>query len=211
MRFRNDTAYPLLIRGTTGVDFVRFEIWGPPTGRTVTFSRPIVKNVVQATDSVQETTSIPAGTKKRIEYPVSGMQVWVTRTVRDAAGTVIHSDTWYSNYKRVNGILLVGVKASAPTPTPQPPPAPPPAPTPEPTPAPEPTPEPTPSPGAVSRRPRCARVATGGSGGDGGESNSPSETRDPDPLRACPMLDLDRPTPIGRGDDRSSCVSLDRA
>ena len=111
MRFRNDTAYPLLIRGTTGVDFVRFEIWGPPTGRTVTFSAPTIKNVVPATDSVQETTTIPAGTRKRIEYPVKGMQVWVTRTVRDAAGTIIHSNTWYSNYKRVNGIVLVGVKA----------------------------------------------------------------------------------------------------
>ena len=70
MRFRNDTAYPLLIRGTTGVGFVRFEIWGPPTGRTVTFTTPIIKNVVRATDSVQYTTSIPVGTRKRIEYPV---------------------------------------------------------------------------------------------------------------------------------------------
>jgi len=140
MRFRNDTEYPLLIRGTTGVDFVRFEIWGPPTGRTVTFSAPTIKNVVPATDSVQETTTIPAGTRKRIEYPVKGMQVWVSRTVRDAAGTVIHSNTWYSNYKRVNGILLVGVKATTPASTPTPRPVPTPAPTPEP------TPEPTPAP-----------------------------------------------------------------
>ncbi len=134
MRFRNDTAYPLLIRGITGVDFVRFEIWGPPTGRTVTFSAPTIKNVVPATDSVQETTTIPAGTRKRIEYPVKGMQVWVSRTVRDATGTVIHSNTWYSNYKRVNGIVLVGVKATTPAPTPTPGPVPTPAPTPEPTP-----------------------------------------------------------------------------
>jgi vancomycin resistance protein YoaR len=140
MRFRNDTKYPLLIRGTTGVDFVRFEIWGPPTGRTVTFSAPTIKNVVPATDSVQETTTIPVGTRKRIEYPVKGMQVWVSRTVRDAAGTVIHSNTWYSNYKRVNGIVLVGVKATTPAPTPTPGPSPTPAPTPVP------TPEPTPAP-----------------------------------------------------------------
>ena len=140
MRFRNDTEYPLLVRGTTGVDFVRFEIWGPPTGRTVTFSAPTIKNVVPATDSVQETTTIPAGTRKRIEYPVKGMQVWVSRTVRDAAGTIIHSNTWYSNYKRVNGIVLVGVKANTPAPTPTP------GPVPTPAPAPEPTPEPTPAP-----------------------------------------------------------------
>ncbi len=138
MRFRNDTEYPLLIRGTTGVDFVRFEIWGPPTGRTVSFTTPIVKNVLYATDSVQETSSIPVGTKKRIEYPVNGKQVWVTRTVRDAVGTVIHEETWYSNYKRVNGILLVGVEEPAPTP--------PPSPTPTPSPSPSPTPAPTPAP-----------------------------------------------------------------
>ena len=142
MRFRNDTEYPLLVRGTTGVDFVRFEIWGPPTGRTVTLSAPTIKNVVPATDSVQETTTIPAGTRKRIEYPVRGMQVWVSRTVRDAAGTVIHSNTWYSNYKRVNGIVLVGVKATTPAPTPTPGPVPTPVPTPDPVPTPEPTPTP---------------------------------------------------------------------
>jgi vancomycin resistance protein YoaR len=134
MRFRNDTAYPLLIRGTTGVGFVRFEIWGPPTGRTVTFTTPIIKNVVRATDSVQHTTSIPVGTKKRIEYPVNGMQAWVTRTVRDANGAVIHDETWYSNYKRVNGIVLVGEEAPAPTPTPTPGPSTTPVPTPSPAP-----------------------------------------------------------------------------
>ncbi|MFH1474555.1 MAG: VanW family protein [Chloroflexota bacterium] len=136
MRFRNDTRYPLLIRGYTGVSFVRFEIWGPPTGRTVTFTKPIIKNVVRATDSVQYTTSIRAGTQKRIEYPVNGMQAWVTRTVRDASGSVIHSNTWYSNYKRVNGILLIGKKATTPTPVPTP------VPTPAPTPAPTPVPTP---------------------------------------------------------------------
>jgi vancomycin resistance protein YoaR len=137
MRFRNDTAYPLLVRGWTGINFVRFEVWGPPTGRTVTFTRPTIRNVLRATDSVEYTTSIPAGTKKRIEYPVNGMQVWVTRTVRDAKGTVIHSNTWYSNYKRVNGILLIG-KAPTPTPTPTPKPSATPAPTPVPPPAPAP-------------------------------------------------------------------------
>jgi len=142
MRFRNDTQYPLLIRGYTGATFVRFEIWGPPTGRTVTFTTPIIKNILRATDSVQDTTSIPVGTKKRIEYPVNGMQVWVTRTVRDANATVIHSDTWYSNYKRVNGILLIG--KTAPTPTPEPSPTPGPSATPAPTPTPEPTPTPAP-------------------------------------------------------------------
>jgi vancomycin resistance protein YoaR len=129
MRFRNDTKYPLLIRGWTGLDYVRFEIWGPPTGRTVSFSQPIVRNVVRAIDTVQYTTSLRPGQSKRIEYPDNGMQVWVTRTVRDASGKVIHRDTWYSDYKRVNGIVLVGKKAAT-TPKPSPTPTPTPAPTP---------------------------------------------------------------------------------
>jgi vancomycin resistance protein YoaR len=128
MRFRNDTKYPLLIRGFTGYNYVRFEIWGPPTGRRVTFTRPTIRNVLQASDTVQYTSSLRPGQSKRIEYPVNGMQVWVTRTVRDASGKVIHSDTWYSNYKRVNGIVLVGKKATTPAPKPTPSPAPTPAP-----------------------------------------------------------------------------------
>ncbi|HSW42899.1 MAG TPA: VanW family protein [Patescibacteria group bacterium] len=134
VRFRNDTEYPLLIRGLNGVGFVRFEIWGPPTGRTVTLARPVIEDVVRATDSVQETTTIPVGTRERIEHPVDGMQVWVTRTVLDAAGTVVHRNTWHSNYRRVNGIVLVGVAPteSAPPPTPPPPASPPPPPPPPP-------------------------------------------------------------------------------
>jgi vancomycin resistance protein YoaR len=131
MRFRNDTAYPILIRGTTGVGSVRFEIWGPPTGRKVSFSRPTIKNVTRATDSIEYTTSLAPGVRKRVEYPTNGMQVWVTRTVRDAAGKIIHRNTWYSNYRRVNGIVLVG-KSTTPTPTPTPAPAPTPTPTPTP-------------------------------------------------------------------------------
>lgn len=129
MRFRNDTPYPILVMGFARPGSVRFEIWGPPTGRTVTFSAPTVRNVVRATDSTQYTTALAPGVRKRIEYPVDGMQVWVTRTVRDAQGTVIHEDTWYSDYRRVNGILLVGKEEEAPAPVPPTPPA---APTPAP-------------------------------------------------------------------------------
>ena len=72
-----------------------------------------------------------AGVKERIEYPVDGKDVWVTRTVKDAAGVVIHQETYYSHYARVTGIVEIGIE-----------PAPPP-------PAPEPTPEPVPDPTAA--------------------------------------------------------------
>jgi hypothetical protein len=79
-----------------------------PNGRKVSFSRPIVRNVRHATDTVQYTSGLPRGSSKRIEYPVDGKQVTVTRTVRDRAGSVIHRDTYFSNYARITGLTLIG-------------------------------------------------------------------------------------------------------
>jgi vancomycin resistance protein YoaR len=115
MSWTNDTDYPVLIRGYKIKDgtrgYVKFELYSVPTGRTVTFSKPIVKNVRPASDSVQYTSSLAAGVTKRVEYPVDGKDVWVTRTVRDASGKVIHQETYYSHYSRVNGLTLIGTGA----------------------------------------------------------------------------------------------------
>ncbi|HEX5014050.1 MAG TPA: VanW family protein [Candidatus Limnocylindrales bacterium] len=112
MSWTNDTDYPVLIRGYKirdgGRGYVRFELYSVPNGRKVSFSRPIVKNVRPATDTVQYTSTLAPGTRKRIEYPVDGKDVWVTRTVRDASGKVIHQETYYSHYARITGITLVG-------------------------------------------------------------------------------------------------------
>ena len=112
MSFTNDTDYPILIRGRGwregGSGYVRFELYSVPNGRKTSFSRPIVRDVRPASDSVQYTSSLPAGTSKRIEYPVDGKKVTVTRTVRDRNGNVIHKDTYFSNYARITGIVLIG-------------------------------------------------------------------------------------------------------
>jgi vancomycin resistance protein YoaR len=121
MSFTNDTNYPILIRaykirnGTAG--YVRFEMWSVRTGRKVSFSKPIVKNVRYASDTVQYTSALRPGVRERVEYPTDGKQVWVTRTVRDRAGKVIHKETYYSNYARITGVVLVGRGAAAPDPT----------------------------------------------------------------------------------------------
>ncbi|HEU4918414.1 MAG TPA: VanW family protein, partial [Candidatus Limnocylindrales bacterium] len=118
MSWVNDTKYPVLIRGFKIKDgsagYVRFDLYSVPTGRKVTFSKPVVKNVRRATDTVQYTTSLAPGVRKRIEYPVDGKDVWVTRTVRDSSGAVVHQETYYSHYARITGIVLVG-KGSAAT------------------------------------------------------------------------------------------------
>jgi len=127
MSFTNDTASPILIRGSGwrvgSKGYVKFVLWSVPTGRTVTFSKPLVKNVKPASDTVVYTTELKPGVKERVEYPVDGKDVWVTRVVKDSAGNVIHQETYYSHYSRITGVVRIGV-APKPAPTPAPTPSP---------------------------------------------------------------------------------------
>ena len=108
MRFRNDTKYPILIKSHASPGIVTFEIWSVPNGRSVSWSRPSVTNVVRGFDTVKKTSSLRRGQRERIEWPVDGKDVSVSRTVRDSNGRVIHHDTWVSHYHRMIGITLVG-------------------------------------------------------------------------------------------------------
>ena len=108
MRFRNDTKHPVLIKAFASPGTVRFEVWSVPNGRTVSWSRPSVSNVVQGYDTVQKTSSLPRGKSERIEWPVDGKDVSITRTVRNAGGAVIHRDVFVSHYHRMVGITRVG-------------------------------------------------------------------------------------------------------
>jgi len=108
MRFRNDTAHPLLIKGINRYGKVRFEIWTVPTGRTVAFSEPRIEDRRSARDTLEYTDDLAPGVRTRTEYPIDGFRSWVTRIVRDASGAVIHRDTFHSNYIAIDGITLVG-------------------------------------------------------------------------------------------------------
>jgi vancomycin resistance protein YoaR len=136
MSWTNDTDYPVLIRGYRIKEgnrgYVKFELYSVPNGRTVVVGTPTVTNVRRASDSTQLTTTLREGQRKRIEYPVDGKQVWRTVTVYNADGSVLREKTYYSNYARVTGIVLVGRAPTNPAPTPAP--------------APDPTPDPTPTP-----------------------------------------------------------------
>ncbi len=114
MTFRNDTPYPVLIHSITGTGVVTFQLYSVPSGRKVSLTTPIVQNYSYASDSTQYTTSIPAGSAQRVEFASNGFDAWVTRTVTDSTGKVIHRETYYSHYATVNGLLLVGVSPSDP-------------------------------------------------------------------------------------------------
>lgn len=128
MSFTNDTQYPILIRGRGwkegSAGYVRFDLYSVPTGRTVKIETGTRQNLKRATDTIEYTSTLAPGARKRIEYPVDGFQVTAVRTVRDADGTIIHKDTYQSNYARITGIVLVGKGSPAATPTPTPTPAP---------------------------------------------------------------------------------------
>ena len=110
--FTNDTDYPVLIRGYAfrngGTGYVKFEIHSVPTGRKVSIATGNRRNLRYATDTIQYTSSLPSGARKRIEYPTNGFQVTATRTVRDRNGKVIRRDSYFSNYATITGVTLVG-------------------------------------------------------------------------------------------------------
>jgi vancomycin resistance protein YoaR len=111
MSWTNDTAYPVLIRGykirSGAKGFVRYDIYSVPTGRKVVIGNPTIKNVRPSWDSVQYTSTLPAGSSKRIEFPVDGKDVWRTVTVYEN-GKIIHQTTYYSHYARITGVTLIG-------------------------------------------------------------------------------------------------------
>jgi len=153
MSFTNDTQYPIVIRGINKKRSVTFQVWGVPDGRRVSLTEPIVTNERKASEFYEYTDDLPPGETQRIEYKADGFTSVVTRTVRDADGNIIHQDTMRSNYRKVNGIILLGRYPGDPVagtkipygPLP-PPPQPDPTPTPPPDDPPQPDPDPTPTP-----------------------------------------------------------------
>jgi vancomycin resistance protein YoaR len=120
MTFRNDTEYPIVIRGFGSPGIVTFQLWSVPNGRTVALSDPVISDRRSAIETTQLDPTMAPGTARRVEWPHHGFKVTVSRTVYDADGSVLHENTWFSDYRTVNGITLVG---PAPAPQPEPPPA----------------------------------------------------------------------------------------
>jgi vancomycin resistance protein YoaR len=116
MTFRNDTDAPVVIRGFGTPGQVTFQIWSVPNGRSVVLSAPTISNQRAASDTTQLVSTMAPGSARRVEFPHNGFDVSVTRWVYGADGGVIHQNTWFSDYRAVNGITLVGPALPAPPP-----------------------------------------------------------------------------------------------
>jgi vancomycin resistance protein YoaR len=113
MSFTNDMKNPVVIRGfryrAKGLGWVRYEIWGIPDGRTVSIGRPVVSNVRKATTYTVYVSSLPRGVRKQTEYPANGMDVSVSRVVRNRSGRVIHREVYRTHYTLWHGRIEIGV------------------------------------------------------------------------------------------------------
>ncbi len=108
MSFVNDLQYPVLIKGINRPGEVTFELYGVPDGRTVELSDPVIENAKKAQEYYQYTNDLAPGRKHLVEYTVDGFDATVVRTVRDAAGNIIHHDTFKSHYSTIDGLIEVG-------------------------------------------------------------------------------------------------------
>jgi vancomycin resistance protein YoaR len=119
LRWTNDTPNPIIIKSWTtrgSQSSIVFQLWSKPLNRKVSWPVGVQKNIVPATDNpVRYVRTLKPGQTYRAEYPDDGFETSTTRTVTDAAGNVIHKDTWLSIYGVVNGQLQIGI-----TPTPGP-------------------------------------------------------------------------------------------
>jgi len=123
MSWTNDTPYPVLIQGLKirqgSVGWVKFVLWSVPNGRTVKIDAPIVKSYTRATSSTVHTNALRAGYSFQLEWPVDGEQVSRTVSVYQD-GKLLRTNTWFSNYAVLNGILQIGTGGpTAPLPGPQ--------------------------------------------------------------------------------------------
>ncbi|MGH2428516.1 MAG: VanW family protein [Candidatus Limnocylindria bacterium] len=114
MTFRNDTEHPIVIRGFGGGGFVRFDLWSVPSGRSVVITDPVTSNHRVAGDTTQVDSSMAPGTARRVEYPHNGHDVSRSRFVYDAEGNLLHENHYFSSYRTVNGVTLVGPTPAAP-------------------------------------------------------------------------------------------------
>jgi vancomycin resistance protein YoaR len=119
-QFRNDTGAHLLldpvVDSTNGV--MTFNFYGTAPDRTVTVSKPDIKNV-KTPEPPQYVVdeSLAKDEKKQVDWEKEGMTVTVTRTIVENGTT--RTDTLTSNYEPWRAVYLVGPGTDIPaTPTP---------------------------------------------------------------------------------------------
>ena len=117
LKFTNDTDNWLLVRTFVGSGSLTVNLYGTPQNRRVestgeplrVVGAPQVKRVPDPT--------LLKGESEVVEYGEPARATSVSRKVYSASGTLLHEDTWYSQYRSEPRVIRVGTK---PKPKPKP-------------------------------------------------------------------------------------------
>lgn len=111
LKFRNSTDDWIVLETWADGVTVGAEIRGVDQGWTVETADPVFSNIVKADPKMvfTETTELPAGEKKQVEYAKDGFDSSIKRTVRDRNGNLVSEYTLESSYAASRNMTLVGV------------------------------------------------------------------------------------------------------
>jgi len=111
LKFLNDTANHVLVQTitNTGARTMSVEIYGTSDGRVSEITNHRVWDVVPAPPPrYQDDPSLPPGITKQVDYAASGAKAKFDYVVK-RDGQVIHSKTFYSNFRPWQAVYLRGV------------------------------------------------------------------------------------------------------
>jgi vancomycin resistance protein YoaR len=117
LRFKNDTAHWIWIRGTSDGVTTTFNIYGTDEGRKVTYSVSDWYNVTGRATVTVTNPSLPTGITNVLTNGQSGKQLKTIRIVKLPDGTVLHKDTFISTYPSVPRQVEVGTGTTTTTTT----------------------------------------------------------------------------------------------
>lgn len=109
-RFRNNTDGHILIRALVRDAGLHVQLVGDTPGWRVIAGEPAISQVVEADYAIvrQPTEQLPAGQERWLELAGPGFRSVLHRTITDATGQVILSDSFDSSYAPSRNVLGVG-------------------------------------------------------------------------------------------------------
>jgi vancomycin resistance protein YoaR len=113
LRFKNDTPGPLLIRASSRGASMTVQVYGVSDGRKVSVSKTRILSTTPAPPPAYEfVASLPAGTRKQVDWAVVGMRTTATRTVIKNDQRL--NDTIFNNYRAWRAVYQIGPTRARP-------------------------------------------------------------------------------------------------
>lgn len=112
LRFKNDTAYGLLLRAAVTSKAMIVNIYSSPLGRTVDSTQSERRNPRPPAIKYLDDPTLPAGQEVVVEEGSPGFDITVIRTVKQD-DQVLHKDTFVSKYRAWKRIIRRGTGPAA--------------------------------------------------------------------------------------------------